>query len=374
MGILHGELDGWACDPAHQVPRLDFELTAGCDHTCGHCYNVWNAAPADPQGGYPKGQLRGDAFIAMMEKIVGQSGADHITITGGEPLLHRDAMGIIERATQLVSTVQIITNGSHITPEKAAAFKRWGVRSVQLTILSADSEEHDRLKGAACFADTVRAALDLRDAGVPVQVCFVAMAENWDRFEAVMELCYVLGVAGVSYNRMSPTGWAIHEIERLLPLVEQVEANLDSAERLGPRYGIAVSTAMPIPPCLIRLSRYQWVKFGFCSIGTHTPNITVDPLGNVRSCNLSSNILGNGVEQDWHEIHAQPYLHTFKSKVPELCRGCAYETSCQGGCKESGFATYGDLLHPEPFLHLGHNPQLRSAPVSGPLVQISDPG
>ncbi len=374
MGILHGEVEGWACDPEHQVPRLDFELTAGCDHKCGHCYNVWNASADDPQGGYPKGQLRGPDFIQMMDKVVGQSGADHITITGGEPLLHRDAMDIIKRATELVSTVQIITNGSHITPAKATDFKRWGVRSVQLTLLSADAAEHDRLKGAECFADTVRAALDLRDAGVPVQICFVAMTENWHRFEDVMELCYVLGIRAISYNRMSPTGWAIHQIESLLPMVEQVEANLDSAERLGPKYEIHVSTAMPIPPCLIRLSRYKWVKFGFCSIGTHTPNITVDAMGNIRSCNLSSNIMGNVVDADWTQIHADPYLHTFKSKVPEMCRGCAYETSCQGGCKESGFATYGDLQHPEPFLYLGHNPEARAATPTDGLVQIGDPG
>ncbi len=218
MGILHGEVEGWACDPEHQVPRLDFELTAGCDHKCGHCYNVWNASADDPQGGYPKGQLRGPDFIQMMDKVVGQSGADHITITGGEPLLHRDAMDIIKRATELVSTVQIITNGSHITPAKATDFKRWGVRSVQLTLLSADAAEHDRLKGAECFADTVRAALDLRDAGVPVQICFVAMTENWHRFEDVMELCYVLGIRAISYNRMSPTGWTVdtNSVARLM--------------------------------------------------------------------------------------------------------------------------------------------------------------
>ena len=33
------------------------------------------------------------------------------------------------------------------------------MRSVQLTLLSADRDTHDRLKGAVCFDDTVRAAL-----------------------------------------------------------------------------------------------------------------------------------------------------------------------------------------------------------------------
>ena len=381
MGIFHYDDEdahravsdeGWRCEPAHQVPRLDFELTSACDHKCGHCYNVWNASEGDPQGGYPKGQLRPEAFIKMMEKTIIQSGADHVTITGGEPLLRKDALAIIRRASELVSTVQLITNGSHVTPEVAAAFKEYGLNSVQLTLLSGDRDEHDRLKGAVCFDDTLRAALNLLDAGVPVQVCFVSMRENADAFKDVFELCYALGVRDLTYNRMSPTGWAVHEIERLMPEAEEVERHLDYAERVGPSYGIHVSTAMPVPPCLIRIERYRWVKFGFCSVGTHTPNITVDALGNVRSCNLSSERLGNITEVDWPQIHAQPYLHTFKRKLPEPCVGCAYAASCQGGCKESGFATYGDLTALEPFVRMNSGGDHESARSKG-LVQIGAP-
>lgn len=335
-----------------KVPRLDFELTPGCDHKCGHCYNVWNASSDDPQGGYPRGQLKTDAFLRMMEKAVQESGAEHITITGGEPLLRKDALQLIEKASELVPVVQLITNGSHVPPDVAQKLADLNLRSVQLTLLSADPERHNELKGAACFDETVRAILDLNEAGVTTQVCFVAMDKNWQDFEDVMELCFALGVRYISYNRMSPTGWAIHQIEDLMPTVDQVEHNLNTAERLGPRWGIHVSTAMPVPPCLLRIERYKWVKFGFCSVGTESPNITIDALGNVRSCNLSSNIMGNIVIQRWDDIYKNKYFHSFKRTVPDMCKGCHYELSCQGGCKESGFATFGDLRHPEPFVHL----------------------
>lgn len=336
-------------------PRLDFELVGGCDHRCGHCYNVWNAEPDDPAGAYETGHLPTTEYLAMMSRAVKSSGAEHITITGGEPLLRKDALEIIEHACSLVPTVQLITNGSHVDEAAAARLARAGVRSVQLTLLSADRAQHDALKGAECFDDTVAAAARLRRHGVPVTVCFVAMHENWGAFEDVFALCFALGVESIAYNRMSPTGWAIHEIDRLLPLVEQVEANLEVAERLGPRWGIRVSTAMPIPPCLIDPSRYRWVKFGFCSTGTDSPNITVDPIGNVRSCNLSSHVMGNVTEDRWSRILADSYYQQFRSIVPERCRGCTHERTCNGGCKESARATYGRLDHPEPFVHLAVN-------------------
>ncbi len=366
MGILG--LEEAKAPSSHHVPRLDFELTHGCDHACGHCYNVWGARDGDPQGGYKKGTLKGQAFMDMVEKAITQSGANHVTITGGEPLLHKQALEVIDLCGSLVDTMQIITNGSHVTPEVAARFARANMRSAQLTLLSANPGKHDLLKGATCFDDTVRAALTLRDARVPVQVCFVAMRTNWEDFEEVVELCHLLGVRQISYNRMSPTGGAVHHINTLMPDVAHIEHNLATAERLGRRYNIHIATAMPIPPCLIRMERYPWVNFGFCSTGTHTPNLTIDALGNVRSCNLSSHLLGNIAEQEWPEIHTKilEYQGAFKRDVPEMCKGCVYEQGCQGGCKESGFATFGDTAHPEPFLHLATSKQWRKKILAAP--------
>lgn len=352
MSVLDGE------HPT--VPRLDFELSTGCDHRCAHCYNVWNARPGDAQAEYDPGRpLKTAAFKALMTKAVTQSGCTHLTLTGGEPLLRADALEVVRHACSLVPSVHLITNGSHVPPAVAEGLRDAGVRSVQLTFLAADREKHDRLKGAVCFDDTCRAALALTEAGVTVQCCYVAMRENAGELEGVLELCCALGIRSVSYNRMSPTGAAIHHVGRLMPTVEDVEADLEVAQALGPRLQIRVGTAMPLPPCLFRLDRYPWVQFGFCSTGSDSPNLVVDPSGNVRSCNLSTGVLGNLVRQDWAEIMANPYPRTFKANVPEICRGCAYERSCQGGCKESGYATFGDHTHPEPFVWLALHPEAR---------------
>ncbi len=199
------------------------------------------------------------------------------------------------------------------------------------------------------------------------------IVENADEIEGVMELCFALGVRALTYNRMAPAGGGVRVIEALLPDAEQVERHLGIAERRGPEWGIRVSTAMPIPPCLVSISRYRNIRFGFCSTGSRSPNIVIDAQGNVRSCNLSSEILGNLVDQGWPEIHGAAYLRTFRGKVPEMCRGCHYERSCQGGCKESAFATYGSLTAVEPFVRKGigldlHAAGDRRAPGDGPVL------
>ena len=334
-----------------EVPRLDFELATGCDHRCGHCYNVWNAEEGDAQHGYPKRAPPSTPDLkALMSHAVKVSGAEHLTITGGEPLLRKDALDVLAHASSLVPSLSLITNGSHVTEEAAQRLGEAGVRSVQLTLLAGRREHHDRLKGAVCFDDTVRAAVRLRDAGVPVQCCYVAMSENRGQLRSVMELCVALGIRSLSYNRMSPTGGAIHQIERLLPDADSIEEDLHVADRCGRAWGIQVATAMPILPCLIRLERYSWIRFGFCSTGSASPNLVVDQWGDVRSCNLSSNILGNVLRDDWASISGSPYIQTFRHQLPEICRGCAWQDSCQGGCKESGYALSGSLTSPEPLL------------------------
>ena len=54
---------------ASRVPRLDFELSSGCDHKCGHCYNVWNASEDDAQAGYPQGQLSRLKVLAVTGQL-----------------------------------------------------------------------------------------------------------------------------------------------------------------------------------------------------------------------------------------------------------------------------------------------------------------
>jgi pyrroloquinoline quinone biosynthesis protein E len=334
---------------------------------------VWNAEEGDPQGSFElKPQLGTPALLALMTKAVEQTQCEHITLTGGEPLLRKDALELVKHAASLVPSVQIITNGSHVPAETAQFLADCGVRSVQLTLLAGSRELHDQLKGAVCFDDTCRAALNLADAGIHTQCCFVAMDANRGELERVMELCLVLGIKQLVYNRMSPTGGAIHHIARLMPTPEQLDEDLDTLERLGRAYDIGAATAMPIPPCLVRIERYEWVQFGFCSTGTYSPNIVVDGAGDVRSCNLAGGILGNLVEQDWPEIHANPYQNDFKKNLPEMCQGCAYAASCQGGCKESAFATFGSHTHPEPLVWLAMDP-LRRERLKGEVAQKPAP-
>jgi radical SAM protein with 4Fe4S-binding SPASM domain len=111
-----------------------------------------------------------------------------------------------------------------------------------------------------------------------------------------------------------------------------------------------VATALPIPPCIIRIDRFKKIRFGFCSAGTTTPNLAIDAMGNVRSCNLSSQVLGNVLEEPFERIIQHRYLKRLGSELPRFCRACYFAKRCRGGCKESAQATFGSLSDLDPFV------------------------
>ena len=340
--------------------RLEIELTPACDHRCVHCYNVWNAKPGDAQHGLAP-RVQGDLVRAeaLIDRVA-QQGIEHLSLTGGEPLLHPHAIEIIEHACARVASVALITNGSHVTETVAARLGAAGVKTVQLTLLGARREVHDALKDVESFDDTLRSVLRLRDAGVKVNACFVASQRNAGQLPGVLELCFAMGIRALSYNRMSAAGLGVHRIAALLPSPEQIEADLQACETIARRWEIRVSTAMPIPPCIVRTARYPWVRFGFCSSGSGQHNLVMDLQGELRACNLSHQVLGSVLECELEDLGADGYLATFRASLPAMCRGCPHAGCCAGGCKESAFAAFGRLDAPDPLVWMALSPQERA--------------
>ena len=67
-----------------------FEVTQRCNGECPHCYNVWESPRP-----YPRGELGTEETLSMLERMLVQSGAELVTLSGGEPLLRPDLPEIV---------------------------------------------------------------------------------------------------------------------------------------------------------------------------------------------------------------------------------------------------------------------------------------
>ena len=114
---------------------LRISLTDKCNLRCSYCN------PAD----FPKGYFTGLPRMTAEEidKIVSvfvKEGVKKIRLTGGEPLVRKDAKEIIERLSQYPVELAVTTNGVFVH-EYIETFKHAGIKSVNVSLDSLNREK-----------------------------------------------------------------------------------------------------------------------------------------------------------------------------------------------------------------------------------------
>lgn len=80
-------------------------FTAGCNFRCPFCHNASLVLPEQARGSIPEEEI-----FSFLEKRRGM--LDGVTVTGGEPLLHRELPSFLERVRAMGYLIKLDTNGS----------------------------------------------------------------------------------------------------------------------------------------------------------------------------------------------------------------------------------------------------------------------
>ncbi len=107
---------------------LRISLTDKCNLRCSYCN------PVDLPKGYFKGLPRMTAEeIGQIASVFVKEGVKKIRLTGGEPLVRKDAQEIIERLSKYPVELAISTNGV-LVDKYIDTFQRAGIRSVNVSL------------------------------------------------------------------------------------------------------------------------------------------------------------------------------------------------------------------------------------------------
>jgi radical SAM protein with 4Fe4S-binding SPASM domain len=328
------------------LQSLIFEVTQRCNHACLHCYNVWQGG-----GSYPRGELDTSRTLDLLFKALDETDCQHVTLTGGEPLLRRDLPEILQFLQQRRIRSTVISNGHLLDERMTASLIGLGVGLFELPLLSHTRAIHDELSGLPGAWDAVLAAMaNIRLQHGQVVAAFVATCRNIEHLYETIRLAFAFGARGFMFNRFNPGGRGRAHLQDLLPSAAQVAQALETAEAAAVEFHMPISCSIPIQPCLIDTSRFPHLGFGFCAAGSERAYYTLDPMGNLRPCNHTDLILGNLFEASFSDLISSQHMQDFACTTPAFCSSCSRRKDCQGGCKASAQVCYGSLEAQEPFL------------------------
>jgi MoaA/NifB/PqqE/SkfB family radical SAM enzyme len=130
-----------------------------------------------------------------------------LAFSGGEPMLRRDWRELVGHAVSRGLSVNVGTNGSTVTEQRADDLKRLGVHSVTVSLDGHRPEVHDHFRQFRGLYDrTLTAIRRLVARELRVVVGFTPTRLNWQDGPGVVEVAERLGATTVNLSEYVPAG------------------------------------------------------------------------------------------------------------------------------------------------------------------------
>lgn len=329
---------------------LVFETTLKCTHHCMYCYNAYKN-----HADYPTTELDTESTKALLLKAIREMNCNQVIFTGGEPFLRPDLPELIKTVHAAKKPMSIITNGAMLETSDIVFCKKNGVKAFEITLLSAQKEVHDALARPqgdfSAFDNALWASQEVLKHKLSLVHVFVATRKNVKTLKETLALSYALGCRDFLLNRFNPGGEGSLHIDTL----QCSPIELASALKVANDFVIAhptfkVSCAINIPPCLVDLKQFPFVKMTRCGVGEKQKMYVMDMSGNIRLCSFSSIRVGNLLKTPFKEILKTEKSRQFMQAHPSFCTQCSELKNCQGGCKASADNCYHDACAEDSFL------------------------
>lgn len=157
---------------------IHIEIANECNERCVHCY-----IPHE----YKLNCIGTDLFYKIIEEGR-ELNIINVTLSGGEPLLHKDIIDFLKKCRELDLSVNLLTNLTLLTGEIIEEMKKNPLLSVQTSLYSMNPEVHDSItKVKGSFEKTKDSLMKLYEKEIPLQISCPVMKQNKDTFNDVVK-------------------------------------------------------------------------------------------------------------------------------------------------------------------------------------------
>jgi radical SAM protein with 4Fe4S-binding SPASM domain len=269
---------------------------------------------------------------SVLETIILQAKVPSVSLTGGEPTLRPELPELVAYAVELGLRVNLITNGTRVSPSLAEALAKAGLASAQVSLEGVTPETHERVTSVpGSFERTVAAVQFLADAGVRVHTNTTINRDNLDEcMEMPAFVSGVLGLERFSMNLLIPTGSAALN-QRLVIRYSELGPYLLDISRAAEAENVEFMWYSPTPMCL-----FNPVAHGLGNKGCSACDglLSVAANGDVLPCSSYDDPVGNILREDAETVWSSTKAKRYRDKrfSHPACRSCEDFALCHGAC------------------------------------------
>ncbi len=161
-----------------QLTNLHIEITSKCNERCLHCY-----IPHDNKVSH----IETDLFYDVLKQCKNMR-LLHLTLSGGEPMLHKNFCDFLRKCKEYDFSVNVLSNLTLLNDEIIKEMKANPLLGVQVSLYSMNSNVHDeitQMKGS--FEKTKNAILKLIENDIPLQISCPIVRQNKNCYEDVIK-------------------------------------------------------------------------------------------------------------------------------------------------------------------------------------------
>jgi PqqA peptide cyclase len=319
------------------------ELTYRCPLSCPYCSNPLNLA-----------DYGDELTTAEWQRVLAEAqelGVLQLHLSGGEPLLRRDLVDIVNSANELGLYTNLITSALGLSRRRAEQLRAAGLDHVQISIQASEPAVSDRIAGTPSFERKLEAARVVKELGWPLTVNVVLHRQNIDRVVDILRLAEELEADRIELANTQYYGWAWRNRDALLPS----RAQLERAEAVVRAARVRLKGRMDV---IYVLPDYYSQYPKPCMGGWGKRQLTIVPNGDALPCPTAhplplprASVREDSLAWIWTE---SPLFQRFRGTdwMPDPCRSCPRREIDFGGCRCQAFQLAGDAARTDPVCHL----------------------
>ena len=292
---------------------IHIEVASECNERCVHCY-------------IPHELKTNSMNLNLFNNIIDEGrnmNIINVTLSGGEPLLHKDIIQILKKCRESDLSVNLLSNLTLLSSEVLEEMKRNPLLSVQTSIYSMDKNVHDSItKVKGSFDETMKALQKIISNGIPVQISCPVMKQNRTTFKEVVEWGNDNGI--VVATEYVIFGSYDHTNSNLINRLSLDEVSDVLSDDLNKEYAKYYFDNAKEKECLTK-------EDAVCSICRYNFCVSVD--GYVYPCvGWNSNVLGNlnsnSISEIWNNSKEVVRLKNVKMDSFPKCLKCEDRGYC----------------------------------------------